>query len=138
MSFDLWIDAFKDEEKFWFPTTAFLHRFDGHIIDKEERTFRLSFDGDPTLCRVSYYPRGDSVDGFSISRPTAHAELWEIIAGFLRDLPCVLYWPSTTHNSCMGSLDLLPHLPASFIEACGIPFVSTDPETIRRYVSDNG
>jgi hypothetical protein len=37
----------------------------------------------------------------------------------------------------MGSIDLLRHLPKSFIEKMGIPLVSTDPERIRQYVWDN-
>jgi len=137
MSFDIWISAFQNEEQTWFPTKELLRRFDGYTTDETKDEFRFQVGGDRTLCKVWYEDKNGMVDGFAISRPTGHPELWAIVAGFLRDLPCVLYWPSTTHRAAMGSLDLLPHLPASFVEACGIPFVSTDAETIRKFVGAN-
>ncbi|MBL8703262.1 MAG: hypothetical protein JNM30_00380 [Rhodospirillales bacterium] len=138
MSFSVWMSAFKDQDSFWFPIDELHRRFDHSPTKKEEvGSFRIVSEGQETGSTVVCRPQGDKISGFAIQRPSGDPMLWRVVAGFLRDLPCVLYWPSTTNRACMGSLDLLPHLPDDFIEACGIPFVSTDSEAIRKFVGEN-
>jgi hypothetical protein len=138
MSFSVWMSAFRDQDSFWFPVNELHTRFDhSPAKSEEEGSFRILSNGQETWSTVVYKPQGDKISGFAIQRPSGDPMLWVVVAGFLRDLPCVLYWPSTTNRACMGSLDLLSHLPDDFIEACGIPFVSTDPVAIQRYVGEN-
>jgi acetyl esterase/lipase len=109
-------------------------RFAGHIVVDDGSTWRLRFDEGRGESEM-YVDNASVTDGFAVNKPPDHLGFWKIIAGLLQDLPCVLYWPGG--GAVMGSLDLLPHLPRSFIEKLGIPFVSTDPERIRRYVGEN-
>ena len=137
MSFSVWMSMFKEQESFWFPLRELHNRFGHSPTSQEDSEFRLVIDERPTSTIIIYEAQGGRINGFAIQAPSAEPALWNIIAGFLRDLPCVLYWPSTTSCACMGSLTLLPHLPDDFIETCGIPFVSTDAETIRKFVGEN-
>lgn len=137
MSFSIWISAFKDQKSFWFPVGELYDRFGQSSKSEDEGEFRLVINGETTSSMVVFERRANRIAGFAIERPPADPAFWRIIASFLRDLPCVLYWPSTSDGSCMGSLDLLPHLPDDFIEACGIPYVSTESEAIRKFVGKN-
>ena len=73
--------------------------------------------------------------GFSVDNPPDYPEFWHIVAGFLKDYPCVLYWPGG--GTVIGSLETLPHLPKGMVETLGVPWVSTDPARIRQYVGEN-
>ena len=138
MSFELWVSAFANEETAWLPAKAIRHRFAPLIAGEDDGTFPLRFPDGPSLARL-YLSENDAgrMDGFTIGRPPDFLVFWEVIAGILRDFPCVLYWPSEPARACMGSLDLLPHLPADFLEVHGVPYVSTDASEVRNYVRDN-
>lgn len=136
MSFEVYVSAFNDERGTWMPLADIRRRFSDYIVREEEDTWYLAF-GDTGLppSDLFFEPKGDRIDGFSIGRPPSEVEFWGIIAGILRDYPCVLYWPGT--SAVMGSLELLPHLPKPMVEKLGIPLVSTDGERIRQHVWDH-
>ncbi|MGQ0675428.1 MAG: hypothetical protein ACT4N4_04995 [Rhodospirillales bacterium] len=136
MSFDIYVSAFEDEDSYKIPIATLRRRFGKHIKSESGPVWRIGFADEPGESDV-YVDIGETTTGFAVGRPPNSLEFWEIIAGILRDLPCALYWPTTDEVAVMGSLDLLRHLPKSFIEKMGIPFVSTDPERIRRYVWEN-
>ena len=136
MSFDIYITAFENEDTFEFPVTELRKRFAGHIRDDATVPWSIGFREGFGESEI-YFEGGEMIHGFAVSRPPDSLEFWEIIAGILRDLPCALYWPTTTEIAVMGSLDLLPHLPKDFIRTMGVPLVSTDPERIRQYVREN-
>jgi len=135
MSFELFVGAFKHEERFRFPLTQLRSRFSANIESEDEFGFwKLRFTEGP--CATELKPsKGTQITGFTVLRPPAYLEFWEVIAGVLEDLPCVLYWPGG--GAVMASLDLLPHLPGDMIEELGIPWVTTNPEKIRQYVGDS-
>lgn len=137
MSFDISFSFFDHEEKHRIPKAALHARFAKHIESEEENgCWRLVFDEGPTFAEVSS-GKDDFIGGFVVRRPPEYLEFWEIVAGILRDLPCLLYWPNVPPLGIVGSLDMLQHIPKGFIEAMGIPWVSTDPERIRQYVREN-
>ena len=137
MSFDICFHTFDHEESFRFPRSELLARFKGHIASEDKhREYRLTFDEGPTLAELCF-DKETMIDGFVVRRPPDYLEFWNIVAGIVRDFPCLLYWPGTLPASVIGSLDMLPHLPKYFVENMGIPWVSTDPERIRQYVWDN-
>ncbi len=72
------------------------------------------------------------IQGFVVHNPPPYLEFWEIIAGFLKDLDCILYWPGG--GAVIARLEVLNELPKDMVEALGIPWVTTDPEQIRKYV----
>jgi hypothetical protein len=145
MSFDIFVSAFENEGPFHFPV-AILHRaFAPYILSERSREDRegarhkvwaLAFADSPGSTDI-YLDGGDMVFGFGIGNPPDVIEFWEVVAGLLRDLPCLLYWPNVKPVGIIGSLDVLPHIPSQYIEKIGIPLVSTDPERIRRYVWEN-
>lgn len=134
MSFEVIVQSFENEDSFWFPSEAVRQRFAKYIKEEKGRIWRLDFDGGGGLSEI-YTDPGRLTNGFTVRKPPAAPLFWEIIAGILKDFPCVLFWPGS--GAVMGSLNLLPHLPKDFVETFGIPFVSTDPERIRQYVWDN-
>ena len=140
MSFDICISVFDNEDSYLLPVARIREAFEKHIgSDYGDGLWRLVFDEGPSLAEVDISTDamidGEAmVGGFVVSRPPGYLAFWEIIAGLLRDLPCVLYWGG---GAVMGSLDMLQHLPKSFVEAAGIPLVSIDPERIRQHVRDN-
>ena len=136
MSFDIFITAFENEDIYRFPISTLRERFAKHIIGDDGVVWCIGFDEGPGNSYV-YLGGEEMIDGFCVNRPADYLEFWEIIAGILRDLPCLLYWPSTKPTAIMGSLDMLRNLPKDWVDRVDIPFVSTDPERIRQYVWDN-
>lgn len=134
MSFSIYVTAFENEDLYYFPTEAVRSRFARYIKSEDDGLWTIAFD-EKSQGSDMYVDDGSMTDGFAVNRPSNDLEFWKIIAGILRDLPCVLYWPGG--GAVMGSLDLLQHLPKSFVKKLGIPWVSTDPERIRQYVWDN-
>ncbi len=138
MSFDIWITAFQDRNVAWIPIESILERFVPHITEAADDWYPLRFGSGQAFGSLSLHPRDDGyVPGLSINRPPDDLAFWRIVAGILRDFPCVLYWPSTIRTSCMGKAELLRHLPEDFIESCGLPVVSTDGAHIRDWVSSH-
>lgn len=137
MSFSIFVTAFKDEESTSISLSDIRRRFEPYIVGEIENGWHIKFSDHPSLPSDLTYRRmgADRIGGFSIDRPESQIAFWEIIAGILRDHPCVLYWPGT--SAVMGSLDLLPHLPKVMVEKLGVPLVSIDPERIRQHVRDN-
>lgn len=134
MSFEIFLQSFENERKYVFPTSELLARFKGYIKEEDGDVWRLGFEEGFGLSDM-YISSGETTDGFMIRKPPDSLEFWQIISGLLKDYPSVLFWPGS--GAVMGSLDLLPHLPKDFVDTFGIPWVSTDPERIRRYVWDN-
>lgn len=137
MSFSIYISAFNDEDSAWISTQDIRARFEAYMIGEDQQSLYLQFSS-PALPAAILGFEADAremIDGFYVNHPPEEIEFWDIVAGILRDHPCLLYWPGTT--AVMGSLDLLPHIPKAFVEKLGIPFVSTDGESIRRYVGKN-
>jgi hypothetical protein len=133
VSFSIYFGAFEAGDARKIPVAMLREKFGGHFGKKDSFGFvPLSFGGG-TAGEI-HIDDGDFTDGFSVLMPPEDLEFWEIVAGILRDYPCLLYWGV---GAVMGSLELLPHLPAEFVKRLGIPFVSTDPERIRRYVGEN-
>jgi|CXWL01.1.fsa_nt_gi hypothetical protein len=134
MSFSIYVGVFEAGEIHRFPVAELRERFGEYLGEKGKYNFApLMFEPGVRAGEV-HFDDGEMIDGFSVLRPPDYQEFWEIIAGILRDFPCLLYWG---HGAVMGSLDLLPHLPKDFVERLGIPWVSIDPERIRQYVWDN-
>lgn len=131
MSFEIYVSFFDTEALRTVPVKDIRERFKKHIKSENLGCWQLAFaEGD---CSTEVDPgRKDPATGFAVSRPPDFLSFWEIIAGVLRDWPCVLYWPGT--GAVIGSLEVLPHLPKEMIKRLGIPYVSTDPEQIRQYV----
>lgn len=134
MSFDIYVSAFDHESVKRFPVKLLRERFKDHIKSEEQGCWQLTFPEGACSAELDA-GRGDTTTGFAVGRPPDFLSFWQIIAGILRDLPCVLYWPGG--GAVIGSLDMLPHLPKQMIERLGIPRVSTDPEQIRSYVSNS-
>jgi hypothetical protein len=145
MSFSIFVSAFKNEDKHYFSIKTLRDAFSPFIVNEDSIKDRLErrhgiwqvvFDPDAGTSEI-YFKDNELISGFSVNRPPDAIEFWEIIAQLLRDLPCLLYWPNVKPVGIIGSLDVLPHIPRQYIEKIGIPFVSTDPERIRRYVWEN-
>lgn len=134
MSFEIYIDAFTNEEAGNFPASEVRRRFEAVIEGSILGCWRLAFAEGPSYAEIPI-PKGNLVQGFVVFNPPSYLEFWEIVAGFLADFGCVLFWPGG--GAVIASLDVLPHLPKDMVETLGIPWVTTDPARIRQYVEEN-
>ena len=131
MSFEIFVTAFRGKEALPLPKEDLRQRFSAHIAREDNSGWwHLAFDDGP--CSTEIAP---GANGFTAFRPPDYLAFWQIIAGVLRDLPGVLYWPGG--GAIVGSLDMVQHMPADMVEVLGVPWVSTDPERIRQLVWDN-
>jgi hypothetical protein len=137
MSFDIFIQSHRDGDVYWIPSSEMHRRFAGHIEREEPGFWSLTFNNGQEHGEV-FTDAGDLSNGFMVARPPHSLQFWEIIAGILRDFPCVLFWPPPK-GTCpiVGRLDTISHLPAGMVEDLGVPIVSTDPAYIRSYVGKN-
>jgi len=133
MSFEILVGTWENEERRHMPERTIRERFARHIVGKDKfGEWLLAFTEGPgqSLLSATTYR-----SGFSVRNPPDYLEFWKVVAGFLRDFPCVLYWPGG--GAVVGRLDMLAHLPKGMVETLGVPWVSADPERIRRYVWEN-
>jgi hypothetical protein len=137
MSFDICFSMFDREEPLLIPRLKLLARFEDCLAgDDGDGDYRLAFDEGRTMSELAL-GNNTMIDGFVVRQPPDYSVFWNIVAGILRDFPCLLYWPGTPPASIVGSMEMLQHIPKYFIEHMGIPWVSTDPERIRQYVWEN-
>lgn len=131
MSFNIFVSRFRGGGSSTFPAEEIRKRFGPIIVGERRGIWHLGFEEGGSWAEI-HIPTEEFVEGFSVRRPAGYVAFWEIIAGFLKDLDCVLWWPGG--GAVMARLDVMSHLPDSFIESMGIPWVTTDPEQIRDYV----
>lgn len=137
MSFDICFSMFDREEPLLFPRSKLLARFEGCVAgDDGDGDYRLAFDEGRTMSELAL-GNETMIDGFVVRQPPDYPMFWNIVAGILRDFPCLLYWPGTPPAAIIGSMEMLQHIPKYFIEHMGVPWITTDPVRIRRYVGEN-
>ncbi len=137
MSFDIFVHAYRNGENFRFPAVELRRRFAPYIVGEEPGFWSLEFPDGEGHGEV-FTDKGDLTGGFMVARPAHALAFWEIVAGLLRDCPCVLYWPMPKDSRpIVGDPKVIPHLPAPMVEGLGVPIVSTDAEFIRSYVGDH-
>lgn len=134
MSFNIFVSTFRNEDTFNFPASEIESRFAPIIIGQRHGSWHLGFKEHGSFGEIPV-PSEAFVDGFSVRNPPDNLEFWRIVAAFLRDFGSVLYWPGG--GAVITSLELLQHLPSDMIESVGVPWVTADPERIRRYVREN-
>lgn len=131
MSFEIYIDTFENEQSRRIPASEVAERFSS-VIDREHLGYwKLTFQEGPSYAEIAV-PRESMIQGFVVHNPPPYLEFWKVIAGFLKDLNCVLYWPGG--GAVIARLEVLAELPKDMVETLGIPWVTTDPEQIRKYV----
>lgn len=57
----------------------------------------------------------------SMNRPPGNMAFFDCVLDLLRRTPSVVYWPGG--GCCVADAAVIPHLPESFIESCGVPAV---------------
>jgi hypothetical protein len=134
MSFNIFVSRFRDEEIYKFPAAELRERFGSAIVGQRRNSWHLGFEQGESFAEIQV-PSEEFIPGFNVRRPPDFLEFWTIIAGFLTDLDCVLFWPGG--GAVVARLDVLPHLPKEMIERLGIPWVTTDASKIRDYVGDH-
>lgn len=134
MSFEIYIDAFENEEPRRIPASEMAERFASVIGDEHLGCWKLAFQEGPSYAEIAV-PQEKMIQGFVVHHPPPYLEFWEIIAGFLKDLDCVLYWPGG--GAVIGRLEVLSELPKDMVETLGIPWVTIEPARIRDYVGDH-
>ena len=122
MSFDIFVQCFRNGEVATFERAILEEIFGPHVVDR-----RLNF------MRAEFPDRGGGADVYSgdeddlrsvmFTHGGGHA-LFDAIHRLVDGIAGVVYWPDIGPCSAVTDSATLPHLPADFLEACGPPVVA--------------
>jgi hypothetical protein len=127
MSFDLFLQSFKDGAPTTFPTALIEKGFGPYAAIREPR------------CWVLRYPNGgygelyvdaaqESLGHFMVARPPDSPEFWRALLDLLQQTSSCLYWPGG--GPVIANPTVRNHLPPDMIQSLGEPIFVSAPEQI--------
>jgi hypothetical protein len=127
MSFDLFLQCFRNGAPETFPTALIEDGFGSYASVREPR------------CWVLRYPNGgfgelyvdaarEDISHFMVARPPDSPEFWRTLFDLLQQTPSCLYWPGG--GPVIANPAVRNHLPSDMIESLGEPIVVSKPEQI--------
>ena len=116
MSFDIYVQRFRDGHAACFPRNWLEEAFDATAIKRVSSWgFSLSY---PDGGGGDVYVTGDDVHGFSIAGAWGQ-ELFDRLFDLMRRADLVLYWPGAGPSLTVVDLGLVEHLPPDMVAALG-------------------
>jgi len=139
MSFDVFLNVFKDGEPFGIDRDLVRREFGDAIVeeDPEYSRWRLQY-GDNPINSCDVYVSGPNVDPAAISsllvnRPVAEERLWDSLYRIMRLGHFVLYFPGG-RSPLFADEHAIRHCPAGLVEALGPPRVVRAGREIREAI----
>lgn len=136
MSFDLYIQSFKNGEPAGVARSAVRNAFQGALSEPEHDYWQLTY-GPSESCALMLSPLAhltEHIHNITVVRPCGNHLLWRGIAELLAVGNTVLYFPGGR-----GPLLLNPavasHLPEGMLAALGQPIVVSNGEDIAHQIS---
>jgi hypothetical protein len=129
MSFDIFLDCFRNGESSSFPRELLEEAFGSLVEGTEGDDFWLLPDG----CTVDIDSDEDGVSGFSVNRPPGGPEFWQGMLSILQKTTSVLYW----EVAVVGQTATITELPPGMIEAFGTPTLVRSPDEITEIIRNN-
>jgi len=118
MSFDIWLDCFKEGDKDFFPTTILEKVFAPSHVGDDGTYWLLQFpDGVSCRVRIANEPM---TAGFAINRPSGNG-LYDAIYEIMSRTQTVLSW--SFGGAAVANPSVIPHLPPEMIQSVGVPTV---------------
>ena len=135
MSFDVYVQSFKNGESAGIPRQRLREAFGPHLTETEADFWEIRYD-DASACDLDLTPHAtepSSVRGFTVLRPCADQRLWDGLASVLASGNVVLYFPGG-RAPLVAHDGVTQHLPPSMVEALGQPVVVTTGREIQHEI----
>lgn len=118
MGIEILVIGFKNGARAGIPPTEVLALFGKTEADNEEGWYALNYDS-LNSCDLSMRLENGIVSSLCISRPCAHAKLYESLFKLLSSGPYVAFAPGGP--MVIADLGIVDHLPKDMIESLGPP-----------------
>ena len=116
MSFDIWLDCFRNGDKDLFPTSIVKEAFAASHIGDDGNYWALQFpDGGSCRVRITDEPM---TAGFAINRPSGNG-LYDAIYEIMRKTQTVLSW--SFGGAAAANPSVIQHMPPEMIKSVGMP-----------------
>jgi hypothetical protein len=137
MSFDLFIGCFENGEPAFFPLRLVVDAFASHITSRDDKCLTVAYGQEPEDCSYVYVDsKAPLIDAFSVNRPTADIRFYDTLVSILQSANLALYMPGDC-PPLIARAEVIPHLPASMVEALGAPrVVGTGAEIVAEIASN--
>jgi hypothetical protein len=130
VSLDIFLSALTEDKAALFDRAIVERAFKAIAVDQLGGYWNLRTPkGEMTSATISVadQPR---ISHFSANRPPGYGyfpEFWNAMFDVLQQTRTVLFWPADgpKPHCCLANPDVIPHLPASLIEAIGEPALVT-------------
>lgn len=135
MSFDLFVQCFRDGKLDGIPRQCVRDAFGPHLNELEPNFWQLDYD-DLNSCNIyltAHNSDSGLIDGFTVNRPCYDQRLWDALASILTLGDVVLYFPGC-RAPLVAQAIVAQHLPPDLIEALGQPLVVTSGNEIIREI----
>ena len=135
MSFEVFIQSFKDREFAGLPRRKVCDAFGAYLTVSEPNFWQLRYD-EANFCDIyaSAHDGDDTlIDGFTVSRPCADERLWDALASIL-SLGDVVFYFAGCHAPLVARSSVVQHLPPSMVEALGQPVCVTKGSEICHHI----
>lgn len=133
MSFDLFVNVFRDGEPAAVPTADLRRPFDRYVRHVEPRCLVLGFaQGQQSELFID--TAAPVASGLCINRPVDDPQLFDAVFDLLRQTGVVLLIPGEV-PPLVGTLDTARHLPADMTDAMGSARVVASGAEIRDWIA---
>ena len=130
MSFDVYVEWFRDGEPAWVPTDDVRHAFGEALVSEDDLGWRLSFGPDlESDVYLSFHDNDASrVSSLSVNRPSSADAMWTSLFALLGMGNSVFYFPGG--GVFARSPNVGRHVPREMVEALGEPQVVAQPQDL--------
>jgi hypothetical protein len=131
MSFEAFVQCFKDGEFAGFPSQQIRDAFAPYAIDDSPYDWRIFYDQQnySDVMESSHPTDTALICGFTVHRPCGGVRLWDTLATILKSGNFVLYFPASC-PPLIADERVAQHLPPDMIESLGKPKVITTGQEI--------
>jgi len=126
MGLDIYVVCYKNQEPATFPRRIVEEVFEKYIGSKEHDCWSPEIP-DGGGCNV-FIDADPEIKSFSVSHPSASAELWDCLFEVLRQTGCFLCWPDG--QAVVADPAVLGHLDAGLLDLFGPGIVAQNGKDI--------
>ena len=135
MSFDIYVQSFRDGEFAGIPRRRVRDAFGTHLTETETHFWHVRYDH-TNSCEIDLTAHDTDpsmVQGFTVHRPCTDQRLWDALASILVLGDIVLYFPGG-RAPLVARSTVIQHLPVDMVDALGQPVVVTSGIEIQREI----
>jgi hypothetical protein len=127
MSFDIFVQCFRNKEPATFKRAIFDEIFDSFVVDQRKHFLRVRYpDGSGSDI---YVDDDDNLESIMFNHCGGDA-FFEALYLLAKRTKAVIFWPNVDHISVVTDAETLQHLPSKFVDEDGRPEVVSNGEAI--------